>query len=321
MVNQALSSSPNLTSRQIEIVELLVQGYGKRQIAKQLNVEENIIDRILDAVSDTFRVIDPELGREELGILSKIARIVAIYVERYPGRISIGEEEENLRRLLGPSLPLPPLIRNVVRSELDISEDKIVNDTQVGILCLQDQLTHTAHGIIIDDRNKRANVLPQQLDVWSHSPSVKISHKIVVEDEKRPLFQVIFDPPLVRGQQLVYHYRTVISNYFPMSRKEISERMASGQYGIEEPFCEKSYSIGSPTSHLYLRLTFPPSFEITDEHVVVEVGRGGPRDPVEEVRVVNHFERTIFARRISICLDLDEPLLLRRYRIRWQPSI
>ncbi len=278
----------------------------------QLRIGERTVDRTIAQVAERLAVVDPRLA-EDLGTVGRIARIVALYTELYAkpqlGNVPLADHGST------------PLLRLAVRSELDIMDDRIQNETQVSVQCLQDEVTHTAHGIIIDDRSPDANVFPQKLEVWSHSPRVKVTHKLLVQDEKRPLFQVQFEPPLTRGQRLVYHYSQVTANYFPMTRSDITARIAAGTYSLSAAFCEKSYSINTPTGHLYLRLRFPPGFTIVNECIIVEIGRGGGRDYAEEERIQNlaAFEQITFAKQTSLVLDLENPVLLRRYRMRWQP--
>jgi len=296
---------PALTPRQIALLELLVAGHGKGKIAERLRIGERSVDRLIAGTAARLSAIDPRLDEEQLGTVGRTARIVALYLALYPRR---REEPEQLRPTAEAASP-PLLVRLTVRSELDIALDGIRNDTQVTVQSLEDAVTHTAHGIIIDDLGPQADVRPQSLEVWSHSTSVTVSHRMVVEDPKRPLFQVLFDPPLTRGQRLTYHYAVVTANYFPMTKEELDRRIAAGQYHLTAPFCEKAYNVGSPTGHLYLRLTFPPLFEIEDEHVVVQVGRGGPRDQAEEDRIRGSaaFGKSLFARRASLTLDVDKP--------------
>lgn len=305
---------PTLSPRQSAVLDLLASGYGKRQVASTLRIGERTVDRIIAQVAQRLAVVDPRLA-ENLGTVGRIARIVALYTELYahPKADSLSVTTDGST----------PLLRLAVRSELEIASDRIQNETQVAVQCLHDEVTHTAHGIIIDDRTPDANVFPRTLEVWSHSPKVNITHELIVQDEKRPLFQVQFDPPLTRGQRLVYHYSQVSANYFPMTQAEIARRIADGTYPLKEAVCEKSYSINTPTGHLYLRLSFPPSFAIANECVVVEIGRGGGRDRAEEERIeqLSAFEKITFAKRTSLILNLENPLLLRRYRIRWQPGV
>ncbi|GEM_PF-6491826 len=303
---------PPLSPRQIAVLELLAAGHGKRQVATRLRIGERTVDRTIAQVAEQLAVVDPRLA-ENLGTVGRIARIVAFYTEFYT-------------KPKGTHLPngdhgSTPLFRLAVRSELEIARDCIKNETQVSVQCLQEQVTYTAHGIIIDDRSPNASVLPKTLEVWSHSPRVKVTHELIIQDEKRPLFQVKFDPPLTQGQRLVYHYSQMTGNYFPMTQSELADRIIEGTYPLKEAFCEKSYSINTPTGHLYLRLNFPPEFAIANECILVEVGRGGGRDLSEEERIqhLSAFGKTLFAKRISLVLDLENPVLLRRYRIRWQP--
>ncbi|MEE3720036.1 LuxR C-terminal-related transcriptional regulator [Tumidithrix elongata RA019] len=303
---------PTLSPRQAAVLELLANGYGKRQVATKLRIGERTVDRTIAQAAEQLAIIDPRLA-EDLGTVGRIARIVALYTEFY------AKPKANLQN---SDRDATPLLRLAVRSELDIASDRIQNETQVSVQCLQDEVMQTAHGIIIDDRSPRASVFPKSLEVWSHSPRVKVTHELLVQDEKRPLFQVKFDPPLTQGQRLVYHYSQVTDNYFPMTQADLAMRIANGTYPLKEAFCEKSYSINTPTDHLYLRLNFPTGFAIANECVIVEIGRGGSRDRAEEERIqqCSGFEKTLFARRMSLVLALENPVLLRRYRIRWQPS-
>lgn len=303
---------PSLSPRQSAVLDLLAAGYGKRQVATQLRIGERTVDRAIAQAAEKLAVVDPRLAAD-LGTVGRIARLVALYTELYT--------KPQAPPLSTASNPATPLLRLAVRSELEIDRDRIQNETQVSVQCLQDEVTQTAHGIIIDDRSAQANVLPQKLEVWSHSSSINVTHELIIQDEKRPLFQVQFNPPLTQGQRLVYHYSQVTANYFPMTQAEIGRRIAEGTYPLKEIFCEKSYSINTPTGHLYLRLTFPPEFVIEDECIIVEIGRGGGRDRAEEERIqqLAAFEKSIFAKRTRLTLDLENPVLLRRYRIRWRP--
>ncbi|MEI6043077.1 MAG: helix-turn-helix transcriptional regulator [Chloroflexota bacterium] len=301
---------PTLTPREKAALELLVKGCGKPQIAQQLQIGERTVDRIIANLAAKFAEIDPVLI-ETKGTLGRIARIVALYTSRYKFPPPSTEE----------TVTTWPLLRLSIRSEIEVDFDQTRNETELRIECLQDKVALTSHGIIIDDRSPQATVLPNSLEVGSHSNRVKVTHRLILEDEKRPLFQVWFDPPLTRGQQLSYYYYVNHATYFPMSREELANRIKAEQYPLEEMLCEKSYTISSPTKHLYLRLTFPPHFQIEAEQILVEVGRGGPPDQNEMERIshTGAYAKKIFGRRTSLILDLDNPVLSRRYRIRWQP--
>jgi DNA-binding CsgD family transcriptional regulator len=302
---------PDLTPREKAALELLVGGCGKSQIAQQLQIGERTVDRLIANLADKFAEIDPLLT-ETKGTLGRIARIVGLYTSRYK---SIPHSTEE-------AVTSWPLLRLSVRSEIEVDFDQTRNETELRVECLQDKVALTSHGIIIDDRSPQATVLPHPLEVGSHSNRVKVTHRLILEDEKRPLFQVLFDPPLTRGQQLSYYYYVNHATYFPMSREELTKRIEAEQYPLEEMLCEKSYTISSPTRHLYLRLTFPPHFEVEAEQILVEVGRGGPPDQHEKERIHHSgaFVKKVFGRRTSLILDLNNPVLSRRYRIRWLPS-
>src|SRR5712692_5732669 len=107
-----------------------------------------------------------------------------------------------------------------------------------------------------------------------------------------------------------------------MSLEEIKKRKAGGYYHLDEGVCETTYTISTPTDHLALQLTFPPLFGITNEHVKVEVGRSGPPNHEEELRIQNTYvlSTILFGTRTRLVFDLKQPLLNHRYRIRWSPT-
>ncbi len=303
---------PDLTPRERAVLDLLVAGSGKAQIAAKLQVGERTVDRLLASLIEKFGEIDPKLDEAE-GTVGKIARLVALYVGR-----TLAEPE----RGSGPANSGNPLLRLSVRAEIEIGPERTRNETEISVECLHEKVELTSHGVMIDDLSPNASALPDRLEVGSNSQRVKVGHRMVIEDPKRPLFQVLFDPPLTLGQQLTYFYYLEHPTYFAMSQAELARRVAEGVYPPGIDFCEKSYSVNSPTRQLYLRLSFPPGFGIVDELVAVNIGRGGPTDHEEEKRIWESeaFSKRTFAGRTSLILSLDNPRLLRRYRLCWRPA-
>jgi hypothetical protein len=305
---------PELTPREKAVLDLLVEGYGKVQVALRLQIGERTVDRVLNQLAEKFREIDPLLI-ETRGTVGRIARIVALYTAHR----QVAQAEKGFE-----FVPGGPLLRLAVHSEIEVGFEQTDNETEIRVECLENEVALTSHGIIIDDHSPEVSVLPQRLEVGTPSSRIKVRQRLIVEDEKRPLFQVLFDPPLTRGQQLSYYYYLTHPTYFPMSLEQLAKRFKAKSYEmgeIKEQLCEKSYTISTPTKRLYLRLTFPPYFEIENEQIRVEVGRGGPVDRAEEKRIekTGAFFKRVFGRRSSLILELDNPVLLRRYRLRWRP--
>jgi hypothetical protein len=306
---------PKLTEEEIELLNLSSQGYSKKGIAKRLrkeNVDVRTVERIFDNIEKKFSKIDGRLGRKK-GLVGEEDEI------GYTGRNTI---VGNIYREYYLNHPIFFVRRRDIRFEMDITENQILIETQVDIQSLSEQpLPFITHGLILDDQSPDADGSHEYVNASTMAPGVTARAETVINNPKTPRFRVYFDPPLKLGDFISYHYSIKSKNYFPMSREEIKKRIDKGHYHLKDVICETTYTISTPTDHLYLQLTFPSFFEIEDEHVKVEVSRSGPQNQEEEQRIQHPLVLTknLFGPRTRLVFDLKQPILNHRYRIRWRP--
>jgi Bacterial regulatory proteins, luxR family len=304
-------NKPELTKNEFSVLDLLLEGNGKEGIASQLQVDMRTVERHLDRITTKFSEIDGSMGRtrssntdkEDLGTVGRITRMLKIYREHYLDQ-----------------RPIFYVMRKSVRYEIEITEDYIFVETQVEIKSLLNQLTHVAHGLVLDDRTPQADASHIDLSASTENPHVRVVAERVITDPKKPRFRVNFDPPLAMGQSLIYEYSIKSANYFPMTIAEIKKRIDEGYYHLHEEVCETPYTISTTTGHLHVKLTFPRSFEVEKAYVTVEVGHSGPKSEEETQRAEEAFKIDRFKKQTSLILELEQPLLNHRYRIRWRPA-
>ena len=212
-------------------------------------------------------------------------------------------------------------LRRAVQVEQRVSSDNIVTTTELEIQSLVEPLARLHHGIVISDQSPEVNLTASTIRV----SSLQRSHSLILDDVLPGVrmfqFAVRIKPPLTRGAIFKYQYVHGCPNYLPLSRKDALQRQLSGKYHLDQPICEKSYTITCPTQHLSLRIVLPKaSPRVVNAWVEVATWKSDTPDDTETRRL--NAQRALdwhrFKGQDEIVLTVENPRLFARYRIFWE---
>lgn len=213
------------------------------------------------------------------------------------------------------------MIRKHVKSVIKITKDTNEVTTEVNLLNLSDKLAEVNHGLIAYNEWEKTKLQDLAFNVRVLTPGIdcKIVRWTTSNSQN---CRVQFIPILRSGDSVRYVYYQKLANCFPFTMKELDELISNNQYHLKTPFCEKNYTISTPTEYLELRLVFPESYKVVNETIEVNYYKADipMHDEMERIRKGKFFRIEDFAGQVTLCLQVPYPKLFGRYSVRWQPD-
>jgi hypothetical protein len=154
--------------------------------------------------------------------------------------------------------------------------------------CLAEELEATYHSTELEDMTPGLSIHPKQFDfVCREKPAdVKVEPVTEVDTDRKHLWKVTFDPPLRKGQKVLYAFKVVRPNDRPLSYEQLVERIGLGTYKYKTPICEAcEWIMPYPTGEFSFEIEFPDGYELSDCRVDVKMGEAHLKADAELKRI------------------------------------
>jgi hypothetical protein len=223
------------------------------------------------------------------------------------------------------SLQLPVLIRHYVHvNENMLSRELTTTRCEVLMESLIDNLEATHHSIELEETTPGVSLKPRHFDLaCREAPSgTKVQQVIVQNTDYKFLWNVVFDPPLKKGQKVRYAFKSVRPNCRPYTHEELTERIARGTYEYKLPVCEAcEWHISYPTAELTFVSEFPEGYEIRDFYPDVKIGKArlAAENELKRIKEGNLFAAEEIFDKWVLSLKVPRPLLDHTYYVYYTP--
>ncbi len=217
------------------------------------------------------------------------------------------------------------LLRHYMRSKEEMqSRDWSVEKTEICIESLIDGLKTAVHKNEVEEQTEGLIIKPEEFSfkVLEKPSRVDVDYEVLVNTDSIYSWQLTFDPPLKKGEQVTYAYKKLAPRYNPYTYEELMKRIEAGTYEYKEPKCEAcEWLVAHPTVELQHTFEFPENYEIKDIYPDVVYGREKVRAEKELRRIVD--EEMFTAEKVFdkwvLTLSVKKPLLNHKYFVYYVP--
>jgi len=222
-------------------------------------------------------------------------------------------------------LQLPVLIRHYIHTREEmVSKELTIARTEILMESLIDGLEATHHSIDKEDITPGVSVKPKDFDFrCKEMPSgMKVEPEIVINEDYRFLWKVLFKPPLKKGERVKYAFKEVSPNYRPFSYEEALERIKQGTYEYKEPICEAcEWTISYPTYELKSEFEFPEDYGIEKYYprVVSGLVRLQSEAEMRRIKEGNMFSAEKIFDKWVLKLEVPKPIQDHTYYTYYEP--
>lgn len=133
-------------------------------------------------------------------------------------------------------------------------------------------------------------------------------------------YEAHFNPPLEEGKFLRFVINDIFRNIFLLTEQEISDKIAAGQWDVDEPLEYISFNILRPIRKLRLSIIFPPGYEAKNWcYRVISILGSSLVCPSEFQRISNQFKakKVQGGSRDALSLMVMEPKMFLNYLLTW----
>ncbi|MBU4000579.1 hypothetical protein KKG29_05435 [Patescibacteria group bacterium] len=209
----------------------------------------------------------------------------------------------------------PPLLRHYIHAKDElISEEKVIERTEILMESLIDELEATHHAIELEETTPNLSIKPQSFDFKCiEKPSGTIvKSEIKINTDYKFFWRILFTPPLKRGERVKYAFKEVRSAYRPYYYETMMERINQGTYEYKEPKCEAcEWEMSYPTYELHHEMAFPENYEITNYYpfVISDQAKVKAEDELKRIKAGNMFSAEKIFDKWVLKLKVPKPLL------------
>lgn len=206
-----------------------------------------------------------------------------------------------------------PVLRKYIKCIMELETDEILTSSEIKIINLSNKLRSIRHGLQFYNNENVKDINQKSLEVGILDSDRKYKVKNWADDSSMR-FEIVFSPPLVRGEECTYYYNQTLYNYFPMHKSQLKKS--------HKGYASKVFTISTPTEYLELSIRFPERYIPHEAHCDVKYYKGDTTLYDEVDRIKNNKLMTInrYATRYLISLNIENPKLFASYEIKWKPQ-
>ena len=220
---------------------------------------------------------------------------------------------------------IPVLLRHSfhIKEEIRSRQESVLRG-EVYMECLADRLEATHHSNDPEDTSQNVSVRSKSFSFLCKEKPDRVSVRAdqIIDTDSRNLWNVVFDPPLRKGDKVRYAFKQITSCYRPFTREELEQRISNKTYRYPHPACVASeWNIAYPTAEFSFQIDFPENYDLEKHFLDVRMGEADLKADTEYQRIIqaNMFSAEKIIDRWTLALRIPKPLQDHTYYIYYMP--